>query len=188
MGESKLLQQAGSFMREHVPSSRLEKSGSSDSYFRHVYGARKYALLLAKEYGADPFVVEMAALLHDLGADAGEAHAQKSAEMAAEFLSGAGVPKDLSEKILGCILHHSAGSKADSLEEQIIQDADGIIFLEDTFRFFFERRRAKFSLEDSKKVTLEKLGAVMTKFGTSTGRRLAQELLPKAQEFVQNAS
>ena len=91
-----LAKEAEKLFRERLPESR-----PTDVYIRHVELVRKYAVMLAQEYGADVEVVEVAALLHDIGADAGKAHPQKSAEIAEGFLKERGVDEGLIRKSQG---------------------------------------------------------------------------------------
>ena len=109
MDKNTIILESEKFMRENVPGSRLTSDGSDEIYLRHVLGARKYALHLAETYKADKFVVEVAALLHDMGADAGKQHADKSAEIAEEFLSKFDISDEVKERIIHCIKRHSMG-------------------------------------------------------------------------------
>ncbi len=188
MDEKHMIAAAEKFMRENIPESRITKDGSEDSYLRHVLGARKYALRLAETYRADKFVIEMAVLLHDVGADAGKGHAAKSAEIAREFLSGFGISDETKGRIIRCIERHSIGSKAENIEEQIIQDADGIIFIEDTFRFFFEKRKLMFPLEEARRKSIEKTRGMMDKIGTKEGIKLAKKFLEESMEYLKSTS
>ena len=129
MDKKSIIQEAEKLMRENIPKSRITKDGSDVFYLKHILGARKYAMQLAEKYNADKFVVEIAALLHDVGADAGKEHPYESAKIARKFLSRFDITEDITEKIISAIEKHSRGSKVETIEEQIIQDADGIIFL-----------------------------------------------------------
>ena len=169
-------------MSENIPKSRL-KTGS-DSYLRHVLGARKYVLYLAEKYNADKFILEIAALLHDVGADAGEDHANESAKISKKFLSEVDISNETKRRIIKCIERHSMGSKTDLIEEQILQDADGIIFIEDTFKFYFEKQKQKFPLEKAKKRSIEKTKEMNKKIKTEEGIKLSSKILTKSLRYL----
>ena len=86
----------------------------------------------ATEEGADPFVVEMAAILHDIGRKEQDAqkgkvcHAELGAAMATAWLKEQKVDQSLSEEIVHCILCHRfrGGNIPQTLEAKIIYDAD----------------------------------------------------------------
>jgi HD superfamily phosphodiesterase len=186
MNKSEIISKTEQFMRENIPSSRLTKDGSIDNYLTHVLGARDYAIKLAKIYNGDLFVVEIASLLHDVGANAGKVHASKSANIAKVFLNKFNLNVEIEEKIIKCIERHSMGSKVESIEEQIIQDADGIIFLEDTYKLYYEQRKLRYNLEKAKKISLEKVNGMINKIKTEEGIKIAKELLPKAVKYVED--
>lgn len=183
-----IIQETEKFVRENVPFRRKSEDGSATPYLDHVFGVRKYGLELARLYHADEFVVEMAALLHDTGGDAGEEHAQESVKISTPFLKKLGLPEKVSSDILGCIANHSMGSIAKTDEQQIIQDADGIIFIEDTYKFFFEIFKARMPLEEARKVSIEKTKGMMAKIKTEKGLELANERLPKALKYLESVS
>jgi len=188
MDKQKIAEQIGKieeFVKENVPNSR--KLDDAEDYFRHVFGVRKYALKLAEIYGADIFVVEAAALLHDIGADAGKNHAEESAIISKPLLENLNIFKEIVERILKCIELHSMGSITKSIEEQIIQDADGIIFIEDSYKSFFEDKKEKLSLGKAKEETLGKTKGMMGKIKTEAGIKLAKEFLPKAIKDIESA-
>ena len=175
-----IIDECEKFMKENIPESRI-----NGTYLKHVSGCRKYALELAKVYDADEFVIEVAALLHDIGANAGKQHSEESARLAEEFLSQFDIPRDVLEKIVGCIKNHSMWGVANNLEEQIIQDADGIIFLEDTYKDYAKKMFDETgSMEEVKKLTLDKIGGMRNKVKTDEGIKIVGKLLPTAIEDV----
>ena len=188
MDKNSIIREAEKFMRENIPKSRITRDGSDEFYLMHVLGTRKYALQLAEIYNADKFVVEMAALLHDVGADAGKEHADESAKISRKFLSKIDISNEIKEKIIRCIESHSMGSKTETIEEQIIQDADGIIFIEDTFKFFFEEGRQKFPIKEARKFAIDKTEGMMNKIKTEEGIKLAKKYLAKSLEYLESAS
>ena len=95
MDKNKIIQESEKFMKNNIPRSR-----DKEDYLRHINGARRYAIKLARTYNADRFVVNVAALLHDVGADVGEKHAEESAKISLKFLSRFDINPILSEKII----------------------------------------------------------------------------------------
>ncbi|AKB47303.1 metal-dependent phosphohydrolase [Methanosarcina sp. Kolksee] len=96
----------------------------------HINRVEALCLEIQKEEGGDPLVLQLAALLHDVGIikehEEGGDHAVYSADIASEFLSRTGLGKEVIEAVTSCIRTHrfSAGEKPDSLEARILQDAD----------------------------------------------------------------
>jgi len=72
------------------------------------------------------FIVNTAALFHDLGILTGEAkdHEIRSADMAEKWLSDRGVLPEMLEKIKGCIMATRLPQKPKNLLEEIVADAD----------------------------------------------------------------
>ncbi len=95
----------------------------------HVRLVREYALKLAELEKCDAFVVEVAALLHDIGKYYGkEEHAERSYELSKEFLKTLKIPKYKQELILKCIRKHGKKmpDRDDELEVKVVQCADSL--------------------------------------------------------------
>ena len=182
MDKGQLIRKTEQYVRDNVPTSRKPDV----EYFNHVFGAQKFALLLAKEYNADNFVVEMAILLHDIGANAGPIHAEKSAEMAIVYLSSLGIDSKTQSEIVECIKRHSMGSKVETLEQQIIQDADGLVFITDSYKYFFEKGIPKYgSVNDNVDFCINKTEGMTEKIRTKKGKELKNKLLPEAVKWLE---
>jgi uncharacterized protein len=114
--------------REFV-ASFLEGEPSSHD-MSHINRVEALCMEIRGEEGGDPLVLQLAALLHDVGVikehEEGGDHAVYSAEIASEFLLKAGLGKEVIEAVTGCIRTHrfSAGEKPETLEARILQDAD----------------------------------------------------------------
>jgi len=110
-------------------SSFLEEEPSSHD-MGHINRVEALCLEIQKEEGGDPFILRLAALLHDVGVvkehEEGGDHALYSAEIASEFLGKAGLEKELIEAVANCILTHrfSGGKSPETIEARILQDAD----------------------------------------------------------------
>ena len=101
----------------------MGREGSHD--FHHVERVVALALKLAEEEGADPFIVHLSALVHDLY-DWKE-HPDDYLEKLAEFLEGAGVSGALQERVLRIVeeVSYRGGSlRPASAEGRVVQDAD----------------------------------------------------------------
>jgi uncharacterized protein len=103
---------------------------SSGHDWHHIARVRRLALRLARDEGADPFVVELAALLHDI-ADwkfhGGDEH--EGPRRAANWLASLGVDQltiDRVSQIIREVSFKGAGvdTPTSSLEAQVVQDAD----------------------------------------------------------------
>jgi len=101
-----------------------------EPYKYHFIPVVNYAVELAKKLNADIEVVELAALLHDIGAiiEGRGNHHITGAEVAEKKLKELGCPIEKVKKIKNCILSHrgSKSLKPDSIEAQIIIDADAM--------------------------------------------------------------
>lgn len=112
----------------------------------HIHRVRNLSLKIAKEEGADEFVVELAALLHDI-ADPKfhEGDEEIGPEMASTFLKSVNVDKHIIEHIENIIRNISfknsfEGLSFNSKELEVVQDADrldaiGAIGIARTFNY-----------------------------------------------------
>ncbi len=101
--------------------------------FSHVERVYRLAERIAQDEGADLLVVRLAALLHDIGrgleprmGPEPDRHEELSAELAAPFLRGLGLPEDRVEAVLEAILRHRhrRGRAPESLAARCLYDAD----------------------------------------------------------------
>jgi uncharacterized protein len=106
----------------------LRHSHHDKSHVERVYNL---AVRIAKKENADLDIVKAAVLLHDVARameDEGkiEDHAIESAKIASKILDEVSFPKEKVAKVVHCIEAHrfKKGMKAESLEAEILQDAD----------------------------------------------------------------
>ena len=98
--------------------------------WEHVERVYKLALHIAQQEGADPFIVGMAALMHDLGriahSDGIKHHAELSEIGAVEILAVHQVAPATRQAILHAIAAHSFSRNIEvrSLEARVVRDAD----------------------------------------------------------------
>ncbi len=99
----------------------------------HALRVREWGKLLAEELGADATVIELAALLHDIGRSGAveKTHAESSAGLSVNILQKAGYSDDLIVRVRAAIVSHSleAGHEPNTLEAKILYDADKLDFV-----------------------------------------------------------
>lgn len=113
----------------------------AESYFQnscplhdwsHVERVYNLCSQIGKEESANLFVLQLAALLHDVGRKKGMEspdeldHAQISAEIASEILKKYNVNGEIAQQVLHCISSHRfrKGQKPETSEARILFDAD----------------------------------------------------------------
>lgn len=130
---------------------RMEGEGSGHDWW-HVHRVRNVALRLAEEEGADPFVVELAALLHDVADHKFHGGDETAGPRAArEWLEGLGVDEPAVAHVSAIVAELSfrgAGvpTPMSTREGEVVQDADrldaiGAIGVARTFAFGGSRGR-----------------------------------------------
>jgi len=99
----------------------------------HALRVRAWGIKLAEEEGADVTVIELAALLHDIGRSGAieKTHAESSAGLAVNILNKTGYPEDIVLRVKEAIASHSreAGHEPKTLEAKILYDADKLDFV-----------------------------------------------------------
>jgi len=112
------------FAREKA---KIKTENNYDFFEVHINTVRNFALELAEKENADKDVVEIAALLHDVGRSVqSEGHAKFSVKLSEPLLKSLNVPKlDL---ILDCIGKHGIEclNENNPIEVKIIQSADAL--------------------------------------------------------------
>ncbi len=93
----------------------------------HVLRVRFLALCWATGQDADPALVELIALLHDVGSAVGrQGHGARGARLAQEWLLAAGAAPSLARRAVDAIaaLSWSTGHVPEAIEGRLVQDAD----------------------------------------------------------------
>lgn len=176
-----------------------DSRGSHD--WEHVERVRRLSLHIGRKEGADMKILEIAALLHDIGRtyqdrSQGEVcHAEKGAHLAEGILQGQGMGREEVDAVLHCILHHRYrdGRTPQTLEAKILFDADkldsiGAVGIARAFLFAGEvgaklhnegvdlSTTESYSREDTAFREFQlKLKYVKDALFTQEGRRLAEE-------------
>jgi uncharacterized protein len=104
----------------------LDTSMSCAHGWLHTDRVRRNILILARSEGVDPFLAELAALLHDVGrAQPGpeNEHGARSAAMAAPLLAGLSLTDEEREAVIHAVRWHNS-TRADSPLLCVLRDAD----------------------------------------------------------------
>lgn len=105
----------------------LEKEGSGHDWW-HIHRVRNMSLIIAKNEGADPFIVEMAALLHDVIDDKLSDKIKMKSEEVEQLLQDLDVEIVQIKEMLRIITSISFRKRSEvsltTLEAKIVQDAD----------------------------------------------------------------
>jgi uncharacterized protein len=91
----------------------------------HTLRVRNLALRMGEVEGADPQIVELAALLHDIEKQAGRTHAAAGAETAQGILAELTVDAALTDAVCHAIATHTGDNTPDhAVENRVLGDAD----------------------------------------------------------------
>jgi uncharacterized protein len=160
--------------------------------FGHVARVLELACRFAEGYsGVDYEVLQLAALLHDVGRVSGvENHAARSAQVARALLKLAGYPEDRIERVVEAIVSHSYshGRRAESLEARILSDADKVDALGamGLVRVFMYSGTLGRGLEDSLDHIRSKILRLPQLLYTEEARREAEGRVRLVVEFLEN--
>ena len=155
----------------------------------HSLRVYRNAMRIAEaESGCDPGVVALAALLHDV--DDHKLFMTENNENARRFLASHGIDEKTSDRICRAInsvsFSQNAGRTPDTLEGQIVQDADrldamGAIGIARTFAYGGSHGRP---LEDSVQHFYDKLLRLKDLMNTEIGRAMAAERHAFLESFL----
>jgi len=99
----------------------------------HALRVREWGKKLAQAEGADTIVIELAALLHDIGRSGTveKTHAESSAGLAVSILQKNGYSENIVQQVKQAIISHSreAGHEPKTLEAKVLYDADKLDFV-----------------------------------------------------------
>ncbi|MEI6502741.1 MAG: HD domain-containing protein, partial [Armatimonadota bacterium] len=150
--------------------------------YEHTLRVRSLALSLAAAEGADPEVVEPAALLHDIAKAEGREHAAIGAEQAVPILNALALPEGLVEQIRYAIATHSGdNTREHPAENRVLGDADLIdanFGYVATWRFITIRAGRESTIEDTVDQMLEwlpKKDELMSLLRSEAGLVVSQE-------------
>ena len=117
--------------REEIVQMTEEHGG--DWGINHVRRVLELIEMVGEEIEYDKDVIWVATHLHDWGAykhwaQEGVDHAERSAQVAAAFLTARDYPEDFKARVLECIACHHQCDAGNSIEAQLLFDADALDF------------------------------------------------------------
>lgn len=163
----------------------------------HVERVVSNALVISADVGGDRFVIELAALLHDIGDAKFHDGRERSGEFSRQILLEFGGETDVIEHVTHIVDNLSFRRRHDarplSLEGKIVQDADrldalGAIGIVRTIEYGHSAGRAFYSSEDVPTTFdhfHEKLLRLSESMNTEIGKRLAKEREQFMVEFLE---
>ena len=116
------------YVIERSEAYREESDDHYDFWNEHIRYVYREAMDLARRYGADETVVALGALLHDIAlvekVGSRKDHHLNGKILSDRILDRFSCPKDLKDRVLGCVLHHRSSKNAENIEELCVCDAD----------------------------------------------------------------
>lgn len=94
--------------------------------YEHTLRVRNLAVAMARQVGADPEIVEMAALLHDIGKPVDGPHGDIGAQRAQAILKDLGIDAPMRSRVCDLVRTHLAPDPAYPVENLVLSDADYI--------------------------------------------------------------
>ena len=130
MDDKRLIEQVESFAKGYYDKVTVRPN----IWETHVLLVRKYAVELAEKEKVSPQIVDIAAILHDIGRiETGAEHNVRSHDLSKPFLETIDLAENDRMLILECILKHSTryASEDNRTEVRVIQCADALANLFD---------------------------------------------------------
>jgi HD superfamily phosphodiesterase len=178
MDENRLIEQIELFAKGYYD----QVSVRPNIWETHVRLVRKYSVELAEIEKVDSRIVEIAAILHDIGRiKEGEEHYVRSHDLSKPFLESTGLSNDDRELILECILKHSTryASEDNRIEVRIIQCADALANL-------FDEELQEYSRKRLLKETINKsFIKLLGKITLDSARAIAEPRIEKLREMLE---
>jgi len=179
------MQQLIEYLKITVKERMAPLEGTVHSY-AHIDRVFRIATYLAEREKADVELVQIGAILHDIGRTVGEPHNETGARLASEILGGTDFPHERSDRVARIVLYHalSMRDKLQTLEEKIVWDADKIDLLgaSGVARVFHWLGKRPFQtvVEDC----FEELRPIYDLLNTSTAKRIAKTRYTRTMAFL----
>jgi len=179
------MQQLIEYLKITVKERMAPLEGTVHSY-AHIDRVFRIATYLAEREKADVELVQIGAILHDIGRTVGEPHNETGARLASQVLSGTDFPLERSDRVARIVLYHalSMRDKLETLEEKIVWDADKIDLLgaSGIARVFHWLGKRPFEtvVEDC----FEELRPIYDLLNTSTAKRIAKTRYTRTMAFL----
>ncbi|MFC0271700.1 HD domain-containing protein [Metabacillus herbersteinensis] len=191
---------------ENFVSQLLEKEGSGHDWW-HIHRVRNMSLMIAKKEGADPFIVELSALLHDVIDDKLSDSIKMKPEDVEQLLEDLQVENVHIKEIIRIITSISFRKRMEvplkTLEAKVVQDADrldaiGAIGIARTFTYagskghlIYEPKDFSYKPNDKKSGSAidhfyEKLLNLKNLMNTSTAKEMAEERHRLMEDYLKN--
>jgi HD superfamily phosphodiesterase len=160
----------GEFLRDGVASEMRRVFGNDRKRINHAKRVVRFAEEILREEGGDPAVVIAASYLHDIGiheaekkynSTAGNYQEREGPPIARNILERLGADRDMIDEVCNLIAHHHSPGQIQTLNFQILWEADCLANLEEVTD----------KEPDRVAKTVENI------FRTATGKRLAKTLL-----------
>lgn len=192
MNKNEILKEVKSYIRKTF----LEE-GTGHDYFhieRVVTNARK----IVEKENADPFLVELAAWVHDIGDYKLHGGVDKSEELITKYLKSLDLEESLITKVNEIVsqVSFSKGNKPTTIEAEIVQDADrldaiGAVGIARCFAYGGSVGNILFNPEDNSKNAssiqhfYDKLFQLKELMNTETAKAIAEDRHVFMEDFVQ---
>jgi uncharacterized protein len=162
---------------ENIVREKMSDLAASAHSFDHVQRVYDIATLIAEQEQADIEVVQVGALLHDIGRIIGDPHSQNGVALARDILQTLQHPADKINVIANIIAQHDLKGQPKTLEEQIVWDADkidllGIMGIVKTFHYAGETQR---SFDEACAFCFNRLHTIFPMLHTRTAQKIAQK-------------
>jgi len=140
------------FVKEKLPGDYLVG-------YPHIERVRQNALMLQKKFGGDKEIIEVAALLHDIGRIKDSAqHGKYGPKISEDFLKKIGYPGEKRKKVVRAVAVHGVedwdtAGRPENLEEKIVYDADkmDLVCVSWLFKVFLLCKTAGLDFKDAMK-------------------------------------
>ncbi len=205
MAQQEIIQKTAEYIKQEF------SDDSSGHDWWHIYRVWKNAITISQHEKADSFIVELAALLHDLDDWKFNESGDETPLRARTWMESCGLEQHIIEQVCEIITHISykganVGNKMKSIEGYIVQDADrldaiGAIGIGRAFAYGGYKNRMMYDpdsppqmhatfeqYKDSKSATInhfyEKLLLLKDMMNTSTAKRIAAQRHEVMLEFL----
>lgn len=145
-----------------------------DLYWRHAFMVREFALMLQEKVGGDKDIIEISALLHDIGKAKllAPGHEKISGELTEQFLRKIDFNESQIYTIIECIKYENF----DSVEAKILRSADSMALIMDAKgqKWYFTK-----VLGDDKEKILNELEKSFSEIEFDIGKELVRGVYQK---------
>ncbi len=160
--------------------------------YEHTLRVRNLSVSMARQLGADERIVELAALLHDIGRPEGEKHSDTGAQRAEAVLAELGIDAPTRQSVCHIIQTHLDKDPKYPVENLVLYDAD---FIDANYgyvaftRYITIRASRNMTVEETIKSAPELLSAFEAKRGqvfTEIGDAISIERFGRMRTFLDN--